>query len=207
MQRVVQEFATIDKLNPNEVGPRMSDIETDLVRKLRILLRDFRPDRNYHFRPPAHEETITQFSKVFGFIWEDDELKEFIEQSLDQVANAPPLTPFHSVDQLMMSRPNWRAVLLTGAMGWALNALRINWIADEFDYSIGGVSLNLDKSSKYEAAYQGAVDSFDKQLEKAKATVNFIRGVQQPRFGTGIRSSFGPYSGSGILSPKKFVGF
>jgi hypothetical protein len=88
-----------------------------------------------------------------------------------------------------------------------LNALRINWIADEFDYSIGGVSLNLDKSSKYESAYQAAVDQFDKQLEKAKATVNIVRGLQQPRFGTGIRSAFGPYSGAGVLTPKKFTSF
>ena len=98
-------------------------------------------------------------------------------------------------------------MLLTGAMGHALQALRINWIADEFDYSIGGVSLNVEKSSKYEAAYQSTVDQFDKQLEQAKLTVNIVRGLQQPRFGIGIRSSFGPYVGRGVLSPRKFIGF
>ena len=74
-------------------------------------------------------------------------------------------------------------------------------------YSIGGVSLDLDKASKYESAASMASDQFDKQLEKAKQTVKFCKGLQQPRYGTGIRSAFGPYSGSGILTPAKFMGF
>lgn len=73
-------------------------------------------------------------------------------------------------------------------------------------YSIGGVSLDIDKSSKYEGALSTAADQFDKQLEKAKATVNIVRGLQQPKYGVGIRSAFGPYSGRGVLSPRKFVG-
>lgn len=80
-----------------------------------------------------------------------------------------------------------------------------NGILAHNSYSIGGVSLDLDKSSKYEGAYQAAVDQFDKNLEKAKQTVNIIKGLQQPKYGTGIRSSFGPYSGKGVLSPRKFV--
>ena len=50
-------------------------------------------------------------------------------------------------------------------------------------------------------------DQFDKQLERAKGTVKIVRGLQQPRFGIGIRSSFGPFTGKGVLTPQKFVGF
>lgn len=74
-------------------------------------------------------------------------------------------------------------------------------------YSIGGISLDLDKASKYEGAAQSASDQFDKMIEKAKMTVKIIKGLQQPRYGTGIRSSFGPYTGAGVLTPAKFVGF
>ena len=339
-----------------------------VLAKSKVLITNS-PDRNYHFRPPAHEETIQQFNRVFGFIWEDSELGEFIERSLDMVISSPPRTPFANIDQFCQARPEWRTLLLTGAMGFALNALRYNWIADEFSlapetlvqillpdeketnitldalysvctssqdggeigdafkkgclqvrsvtkdghvikcvvsdvlkhqtenkgafqvtveggatvtatldhslftlvqgeivpirtdnlkigstlvriegngvnyktvvqiipvealsisydlsvpgpenfvltngilahnsYSIGGVSLDLDKSSKYESAAASANEQFDKMLEKSKATVNVIRGLQQPRFGTGIRSSFGPYSGRGILNPRKFSG-
>ena len=205
VQQVVQEFAVIDKLAAGETLTALTPTTADLVRRLRIMGRDWKPDRNYHFRPPAHEETIQQYNRVFGYIWEDEELGEFIERSLDMIVAAPPRTPFLSVDQLVQSRPEWRTLLLTGALGFALNALRYNWISDEFDYSIGGISLTLDKSSKYESAAQNAQEQFDKQLEKAKNTVNIVKGLQQPRFGVGIRSAFGPYVGAGILTPRKFL--
>lgn len=215
VQQVVQEFSVIDKAGLSTASASMitggalnaSAIEYDLMGRLRILLRDNNPDRNYHFRPPAHEETVQQFSRVFGYIWEDVELQEYIARSLDMISAAPPRTPFMHVDQMVQFRPEWRTILLTGAMVFALQALRLNWVSDEFDYSIGGVSLNLEKSSKYEGAYQAASDQFDKQLEKAKATINIVKGLQQPRFGMGMRSAFGPFVGRGVLSPQKFIGF
>jgi len=205
VHQVVQEFEVIDKAT--NLVSLYTSAETDAVRRLRILLRDNNPDRNYHFRPPAHEATIREFNRVFGYIWVDDELQEFIQRSLDMIVAAPPRTPFQSVDQLVASYPEWRTLLLTGAMMYALFALMENWIADEFDYSIGGVSLTIEKSSKYESAYQAMADQFDKQLERAKATVKIIKGLQQPRYGIGIRSAFGPFVGRGVLTPRKFVGF
>lgn len=207
LQQVLQEFSVIDKVVPNLVGPTVSPIVSDLGRSLRILLRDNQPDRNYRFQPPAHEETISQYNRVFGHIWLDEELYEYLARSLDMIIAAPPQTPFASIDSMVQLYPQWKTLLLTGAMGWALNALRINWISEEFDYSIGGVSLSIEKSSKYEAAYQSMTDQFDKQIEKAKATVKIIRGLQQPRFGMGVRSAFGPYVGAGVLTPRKFSGF
>jgi len=205
VHQVVQEFEVIDKATT--LTSVYTCCEADMMRRLRILLRDNNPDRNYHFRPPAHETTIQQFNQVFGYIWEDDELQEYLARGLDMIAAAPPRTPFRSCDQMVQCYPEWRTLLLNGAMMHALLALIINWIADEFDYSIGGVSLTIEKSSKYESAYQALNDQFDKQLERAKQTVRIVRGLQQPRFGVGIRSAFGPYTGSGVLTPRKFVGF
>lgn len=207
IQQVLQEFEVADKqLGPETLPTEFTMIETDLIRRLRILLRDNNPDRNYHFRPPAHEDTVRQFNRVFGYIWQDGELDEYIQRALDEIIAAPPRTPFANVDSMIQARREWTTLLLTGAMWFALYAIQTNWIADEFDYSIGGISLNLEKSSKYEAAANAAQENFDKQLDKAKATVNIIKGLQQPRYGTGIRSAFGPYAGRGVLSPRKFVG-
>lgn len=208
VSQVVQEFNVIDKATDGSGGLScFSSCESDLIRRLRILLRDNNPDRNYHFRPPAHEETIRQYNRVFGYIWEDYELQEFLLRGLDMVAAAPPRTPIPNCDVLVRSYPEWRTLVLNGAMMYAYLAMMTNWIADEFDYSIGGVSLSIDKSSKYEQIYQAVKDQFDSQLERAKQTVKIIAGLQQPKFGIGIRSSFGPYVGSGVLSPRKFAGF
>lgn len=205
IHQAVQEFEVIDKATLDVA--LYTDCEADMIRRLRILLRDNNPDRNYHFRPPAHEATIRQFNQVFGYIWEDAELQEYIQRALDMISAAPPATPFRTCDQLVQCFPTWRTLLLNGAMLHALLALMINWIADEFDYSIGGVSLSIEKSSKYESAYQTMNDQFDKQLERAKQTVKIVKGLQQPRFGVGIRSAFGPYAGRGMLTPRKFIGF
>ena len=67
------------------------------------------------------------------------------------------------------------------------------------------VSLNLEKSSKYESLKQNAESQFDKATEAKARTVKVIKGLQQPRFGRGVRSAFGPYVGRGVLSPRNFV--
>ena len=87
------------------------------------------------------------------------------------------------------------------------NFVLTNGILAHNSYSIGGVSLDIEKSSKYESAYQAVKDTWETQLERAKQTVKVVRGLQQPRFGVGIRSSFGPYSGRGQLTPRKFLSF
>jgi len=97
------------------------------------------PDRNYHFRPPAHETTINQFNQVFGYIWEDYELAEFLQMGVDAISAAPPLTPIGSVENLMRWYPSWRTLMLNGAAQYALLALMVNWISEEF--SLAGNTL------------------------------------------------------------------
>jgi hypothetical protein len=203
IQTALQEFNVQDR----EVSMPSchTAIQLELARRMRILLRDNNPDKNYKFRPPAHEGTVDQFSRVFGYIWEDEELIECLDEALDMIIAAPPRTYFQDIDQMVMYKSEWKTLLITGAMQWALQMLQINWVADEFDYSIGGVSLNLEKSSKYESLKSSLGEQFTAQLERAKSTVKVIRGLQQPKYGAGIRSSFGPYSGRGVLAPSKFL--
>ena len=135
IQQVVQEFVVQDRASPSPITQSYTLIESDLIRRLRILTRDNDPARNYRFRPPAHEATINQFNSVFGYIWEDAEMKEYLERSLDSISLAPPFTPFQSLDALATRYPAWRTLLLTGAMVHAIQALRLNWVAEEFSIS------------------------------------------------------------------------
>jgi hypothetical protein len=93
------------------------------------------PDRNYHFRPPAHETTVSQFNRVFGYIWEDAELQEYLLRSLDMISAAPPRTVFTNCQSMIRCYPDWRTLLLNGAMLHAIFALMMNWVADEFSLS------------------------------------------------------------------------
>lgn len=87
------------------------------------------------------------------------------------------------------------------------NFVLSNGILAHNSYSIGGVSLDLERSSKYADAKQSAKDTFNEMLEKAKATVKIIRGLQQPKWNAGLRSSFGPATRDSVLTPAKFSGY
>lgn len=203
---VLQEFAIVQDATQIVSVPGITPIELDTVRGLRILLRDNNPARNYHFVPPSGEESVNQFTRVFGHLWEDEELLEFLRVSNDAINMYPPQTFYQDINQLLTQNRSWRTLLLTGAMVYAIEALALNWVADEFSYSIGGVSLDIEKSSKYQSMATDAQNRFQEFVTQAKETVKIIRGLKQSRFGVGIRSSFGPNVGRGALTPRRFLG-
>jgi hypothetical protein len=204
--QTVQEFSVVDNATQVLTLPGITPIEYDLIRGLRIMLRDNNPARNYHFVPPAGAESVNEFTRVFGYIWEDAELLEFLRVSNDSINMYPPQTFYQTLDQLISEHRDWRTLLFTGAMVHAINAVSLNWILDEFGYTIGGVSLDLEKSSKYQGMANDAQARFQEFVTNAKETVKIIRGLRQSRFGVGIRSSFGPSVGRGALTPRRFLG-
>lgn len=205
-QEVVQEFGVTDPGSCEDGQRIFSTCEKDLIDKLRVMLRDNNPDRNYHFRPPEQEGVIKKYNRVFGYVWEDYELLCYLQMALDWFNAMPPETEaIFNLNILCSRKPVWRTFILWGAAVHALFALSINWVHDEFDYSIGGISLSIEKSSKYESLKQNAEGQFDKAAEAKARTVKFVRGLQQPKFGFGVRSSFGPNVGRGVLSPRSFV--
>lgn len=80
-----------------------------------------------------------------------------------------------------------------------------NGILAHNTYSIGGISLDLERSSKYESLKQNSESQFDKASTAKQQTVKFMRGLQQPKYGIGVRSAFGPALGRGVLSPRGFL--
>ncbi len=207
-QQVVQEFGVVD---PNAVsvtptgGQGLTNAEQQMVISLRRLLRDQNPDKFYSFRPPAQSGEVRQYNQVFGHIWEDEELVEYLTRALAWWNMFPPASGFCNLDQLVNQAPQFSTAIMYQAMSHAAMALAFNHVADEFNYSIGGISLDIEKSSKYESLKQNAESQFDKAVQAKKDTSFVIRGLSQNRFGTGIRSAFGPNTGKGVLSPRAFL--
>lgn len=204
VQTVVQEFQIVsDGMN---LGFSMNASEKQMVDKLRLLLRDQNPDKYYHFRPPEHEANIGAYNRVFGQVWEDVELLEYLERALDWWNMQPPETEdLRDMHTLVNRKSAWRTPILQGAIQFAAMALQANWIVDEFDYSIGGISLNIDRSSKYEGLKSSAEQMWSQSVEAKTRTTKFMRGLSQPKYGIGIRSAFGPHVGRGVLSPRNFL--
>jgi len=202
---VVQEFGVVGE-GTQTTSSTLSNCERELITKLRFMLRDNNPDKNYKFRPPEGEGVVGCFNQVFGFIWTDEELLEFLKIALDKWNMFPPETEeLCTLDLICSRKPAWRTAILWGAIVNAALALAFNWTADEFDYSIGGISLNIDKSSKYLQLKENAEQQFLQLTEAKQRTTKYLRGLSQPRFGRGVRSAFGPHVGAGILSPRNFI--
>jgi len=204
VQNIVQEFAVVN--NESVLSYGMSNEMKSMVDKLRILLRDQNPDKYYHFRPPEAEAVVGQYNRVFGQVWEDYELMEYLERALDWWNMMPPETEgYRTIETLVNTKPAWRTPILQGAIVFAAMALQANWIVDEFDYSIGGISLNIDKSSKYDGLKSAAESQWQTATEMKARTTKIIRGLVQPKYGIGVRSAFGPNVGRGVLSPRNFM--
>jgi hypothetical protein len=153
------------------------------------------------FRPPAKEKFMQTRTQVFGYIWEDEELYEYLLFAVDELNSSPPVTGV-TLDNLP---DRWRSNILMRAAAAACGAVTLNWIADEFDYSISGVSLSIEKSSKYEAMKSNFLQEWDKSRELIKASIKIIKGLKQPRYGIGISSALGPYSRPGTQSRRNFI--
>jgi hypothetical protein len=207
--QVVQEFAVVAKQNcvvhpgaayatPTQQVPAR---EATLLRRLRILLRDNNPDRNYRFRPPNTDQFLQSQTEVFGYIWTDEELYEYLLMAIDDLNAAPPVTGVN----LQTLPDRWRTAVIIRAASFAAMAITMNWIADEFDYSISGVSLSIEKSSKYQGMKDNFEQQYDKLKEEIKRSIKIIKGLQQPRYGIGVSSALGPFSKTGVQSRRNYI--
>ena len=176
-----------------------------LIRSLRIMLRDFHPDRNYRFRPPEKEKFIQGQTQVFGFIWEDEELLEYIDWAINDFNTRPPFTDITYIDITTGSLRRWKTAILLRASSFACFAIAMTWISNEFSYSISGVSLDIEKSSKYESMKNNYIEEYDKVAEAAKETIKIVKGLRQSRYGIGITSALGPYSRAGVQSRRNYI--
>ena len=187
-------------------GPEYTPFERDLLKKLRHVLRDNNPERNYHFMPPQKKNRVKNFTEQFGFIWEDEELMDFIELAVDWVNLYPPATNFTLTELSNNKQKPWRIIVIIGAAVLAIEAVALNWIADEFGYSIGGVQLDLEKSAKYQAMRDTLEQQLNTMIEQAKATIKITKGLRQARFTTGYQSGYlGPGSAPGVMSIRNLV--
>jgi hypothetical protein len=205
LQQVVQEWAIVSPNNFLTTNSPYSPSELDMIRRLRIMLRDQNPDKFYRFRPPEREKDVSKYNQVFGYIWEDAELHEYLQAGLDWWNMFPPETEaLNTLNTLVAKKPAWRTVVMWAAIVHAATALQFLWTSEEFSYSIGGINLDLEKSSKYQSLRDGAQQQFDKATESKQITTKIMRGLQQSKFNQGLKTAFGPKVGKGVLAPASF---
>jgi hypothetical protein len=80
-----------------------------------------------------------------------------------------------------------------------------NGILAHNTYSISGVTLDLEKSSKYMSMKENLEQEFDKLKDLAKQSIKIVKGLKQPRYGIGISAALGPFSRVGVQSRRNYV--
>ena len=143
------------------------------------------------FAPPEKAETIAGFTETRGYRWPDEQLYSHLLQARNYINLIPPDTDF----DLESYPAPWQSLLLLQAMSYALWDLSILWIGEEFNYDINGISLDLNRSDKYQSAAQALQDQANTQLELGKSRIHLIRGLAQSRYTFGRSASIGPWTG------------
>ena len=152
----------------------------DIIMSVRELLSDTNPDRNYHFRPPTAAKTVAGYTTRVGFIWKDESILRFLRLSLAQINTANPKNIYsYTLDNM---DENWAQAAALGAAAHCLGAESARWMADEFGYSLNGVSLDLEKSGKYHGLAQQYATEFQQWLAPLTANRPATRGCRQIGF-------------------------
>lgn len=148
-----------------------------IIRQVRELLSDTNPDRNYHFRPPTAAKTVANFSQRVGFIWTDPTIIVMLQTALSRVNSANPKAMYgFTLDTL---QEPFTSCACLGAAALCLSAEGCRWVADEFGYSLNGVSLDLQKSQSYMAMSQVYTTAFEAQLPALTANRPMSAGLRQ----------------------------
>lgn len=145
--------------------PGMSPKMAELVMSVRELLSDTNPDRNYHFRPPTAGKTVAGYSTRVGFIWTDPTIVRMLKLTIAQLNTWNPMN-YLSYEVETCPTAFAEAACL-GAAAKCLSSEAARWAAEEFGYSLNGVSLDLNKSATYQnlgAAYAAEFQAWAPQI-------------------------------------------
>jgi hypothetical protein len=150
------------------------------IRYVRELLSDVNPDRNYHFRPPTPGRVVAGYNSRIGFIWVDSTILFNLDMAIGKLNTWNPRT---ITNYTLYNIPmDWEKCAAIGAASMCLSGESARWTADEFSYSLNGVSLDLQKSGQYMALANTYGQQFSEWAPLLTAIRPFAAGVRQARW-------------------------
>jgi hypothetical protein len=160
--------------------PALNKVLAECIIKVRELLSDEDPERNYHFRPPTTGRIVAGFNDRVGFIWTDRTIIRMLRLAIEM---ANTWNPMNLTDYRVENAPRaWQEAIAVGAAAKCLSKEAARWEADEFDYSLNGVSLSLHKASEYQALAGDYASEFKEWLPNLTANRPCVQGVRQNRW-------------------------
>ncbi|MFW9874243.1 MAG: hypothetical protein ACFFG0_14150 [Candidatus Thorarchaeota archaeon] len=95
--------------------------------------------------------------------WTDEELEIFLQNALWDINVTPPATTYFFLDDYYISVPDWKALIIEGAVIFSLIAQGIFEIGKEFSYSDNGISITIDRGGKYQSFTNMLMTAYDQR--------------------------------------------
>jgi hypothetical protein len=150
------------------------------IRVVRELLSDTNPDRNYHFRPPTPGKVVSNYTTRVGFIWLDSTILINLAVSISMLNLFNPMNIYNwTLDTIPR---DWGNIAALEAASLCLSGESARWAADEFSYSLNGVSLDINKSALYQSLSQTYQQQFNTLAPLVTANRPFSAGLRQQRW-------------------------
>lgn len=160
--------------------PGLTPQIAEMIALVRELLSDENPDRNYHFRPPTQGKTVAGFSQRVGFIWTDETIIRMIKLAIAQLNTFNPLVNYGYTIETIPA--DWSQAAAVGAAAHCLTKEAARWAADEFSYSLNGVSLDINKAQTYQSMGESLKAEFKEWATAVSATKPRSVGLRQSRW-------------------------
>lgn len=160
--------------------PTMDQKTADMIMLVRELLSDTNPDRNYHFRPPTPGKQVAGFTTKVGFIWTDATIIRMLDITIAQLNTWNPKALYSNTRATITD--DWGKAAAVGAAAKCLMGESARWAADEFGYSLNGVSLDINKAALYQGLAQSYLAEFEMWAPLITANRPASVGLRQQRW-------------------------
>lgn len=150
------------------------------VMYVRQLLSDTNPDRNYHFRPPTSSRVVAGYNTRVGFIWLDASILMFLDMAISMLNVYNPMNLYNwTLDTIPR---DWGNIAAMGAAAFCLQMEGNRWAADQFSYSLNGVSLDINKADLYSGLGTTYMTQFNTMAPLVTANRPCSMGLRQQRW-------------------------
>jgi hypothetical protein len=164
----------------SSIGAATPAMIAKAVMYVRELLSDTNPDRNYHFRPPTPGRVVAGYNTRVGYIWLDASILMMLDMSISMLNVYNPMNLYNwTLDNIPV---DWGRIAALGAAGLCLKMEGNRWAADQFSYSLNGVTLDVNKSDLYGGLGETYMQQFNTMAPLVTANRPFSAGLRQQRW-------------------------
>jgi hypothetical protein len=150
------------------------------VMYVREHLSDTNPDRNYHFRPPTPSRVVAGYNTRVGYIWLDASILMHLDTAISMLNWYNPMNiTSYTLDTIPL---DWGRIAAIGAAGFCLKMEANRWGADQFNYSLNGVSLDINKADLYNGLGESYLTQFNTMAPLLTANRPMSVGLRQQRW-------------------------